>query len=105
MAKKIENNFYDRIMDLKPQAMSEVDWFRKIGYSDDEIRTKRSQWKRIEIPRPETIIEIQRVLQLDAQNLIQLEYGTRIVLATTLRAGGGAPTKVGECVAGKKWGD
>jgi hypothetical protein len=85
---KIDNNFYDRFMELKPKDMVELDWFAQFGWNIEQIRQKKSDWRKLEIPRPETIIEIQKVLTLSLEEIVRLQYGTRITFPAKLRAGG-----------------
>jgi len=105
MDKKIKNNFYDRFMGLKPEGMSDRDWFAKFGWNSQNMANKKSEWTRVEVVRPETVELISNVLLLSYVDTAKLMWGERIIRAETVpQGGGGAPCEVQASARCKKRG-
>jgi len=102
MPKKIENNFYDRFMALKPKGLSDTKWFAKFGWTGNKMHKKCSDWPRIEFPGPKTVQKIHEHFPLTAEQMVTLILGTVVNPIKTLPAGGGAEPAT---VAGGSTGD
>jgi hypothetical protein len=99
MIKKIENNFYDRFMGIKPKEYTEEDWFAKFGWENNTMHKKKSDWKRIETPGADTVKQIHDHFPMTAEQLVFLMYGNSVIPIKILSAGGGSD-KVVSGVAG-----
>lgn len=80
---KDERYFYYRFMDLKPETLSEDEWFLKFNWNPQQIAGKKSDWKKIERPRPETIIFLAKKHAFTPEQLIYLQYGSAVAISAT----------------------